>query len=107
MAEPLSGKKLAESAHLLLRHRDRYRSGIEIDELVKLLEASGIQIAGADPWSTLRSALNMAQNTWVRGDNATWIPVSEVRPVGQLTRPPLRRPPGCTPGGGCPTGRCG
>jgi hypothetical protein len=82
MAEPLSGKKLAEAAHLLLMHRDRYRSGIEIDELVKLLEASGITIAGDDPWSTLRSALNMAQKTWVRGDNATWIPVNEVRPVG-------------------------
>ena len=82
MAEPLSGKKLAEAAHLLLMHRDRYRSGIKIDELVKLLESSGIAIAGDDPWSTLRSALNMAQKTWVRGDDATWIPVNEIRPVG-------------------------
>ena len=82
MAEPLSGKKLAEAAHLLLMHRDRYRSGIQIEELVKLLEASGISIAGDDPWSTLRSALNMAQKTWVHGDDATWIPVNEVRPVG-------------------------
>ena len=72
-----AGRGRASAAHaprpLSVRHRD---------ELVKLLESSGIVIAGDDPWSTLRSALNMVQKTWVRGDDAKWIPVNEVRPVG-------------------------
>lgn len=82
MAEALSGRKLAEAAHLYAIHKDRYRSGVELGDLVRELEASGVHIAGDDPWTTLRSALNGDQTRWVLGDDARWIAVDEVRPVG-------------------------
>lgn len=82
MPEELSGRRLAEAAHLYLRRRDRYRSGIAVDELVKELEASGIRIGSDDPWSTLRTALNGAQDLFVSASEGRWRWVEEVRPVG-------------------------
>lgn len=82
MVLALSGKQLAESAHLHVMYRDRYRSGVAIDDLVRELESAGIAIAGDDPWSTLRSALNAAQDRWVHGSDGTWIPIPQKQPVG-------------------------
>src|SRR3954447_12356108 len=82
MSDALSGRKLAEAAHLYTVHKDRFRSGVEIPDLVRDLEASGIRIASDDPSMTLRSALNGAQDLWVLGAESRWIAVDEVRPVG-------------------------
>ncbi len=82
MAEPLSGAKLAEAAHLMAVHKDRYRSGSEIVDLVRDLERSGIRIAGDDPSMTLRSALNADQTHWVNRGAGIWSPIDEIRPIG-------------------------
>ena len=82
MVEPISGRALAEAAHLHTIHKDRYRSGVEIPDLVRELEASGIRVSGDDPWMTLRSALNGAQDLWVLGEGSHWIAVDAVRAVG-------------------------
>ena len=82
MSEALSGRRLAEAAHLFARGRDVYRSGLSIDEMVRELEASGIRIAGDDPWSTLRSALNGAQDLWINAGDSGWRWIEELRPVG-------------------------
>jgi hypothetical protein len=81
MSEPLKGAKLAEAAHLRAMARDRYRHGVEIADLVRDLELTGIRIAGDNPEQTLRSALNADQARWVNRDR-TWVPIQEKRPVG-------------------------
>jgi hypothetical protein len=81
MAEALKGAKLAESAYLLARPRDPHHQGFELPDIVRMLERSGIQIAGDDPWMTVRSALNADQAHWLNND-ANWIPIEEVRQVG-------------------------
>ncbi len=81
MAEALSGAKLAEAAYLLARPRDQHHQGIELADLVRMIEGSGIRIAGNDPWMTLRSALNADQAHWLVND-ALWVPIEERRAVG-------------------------
>ena len=81
MSEPLKGAKLSEAAHLRAMARDRYRGGVEIPDLVRDLELTGIRIAGENPDQTLRSALNADQARWVNNDGV-WVPISEKRPVG-------------------------
>jgi hypothetical protein len=72
MPEPLTGRRLAESAHAHARIRDPYRSGMLIEDLVRELESRGVRIAGDDPWSTLRSAVNGAQDLWINQGDGRW-----------------------------------
>lgn len=81
MSEALAGAKLAEAAHLLARRKDPHRLGMETPDLVRDLEASGIRIAGDDPWTTLRSALNADQAHWLN-HGGPWVAIEEIRPVG-------------------------
>lgn len=82
MSEPLYGRKLAGSAQLHARVRDPLRSGMALDDLVRELESSGIKIKGDDPWTTLRSALNGAQDMWVPSDDSDWRWIETKRAVG-------------------------
>lgn len=81
MSEPFKGAKLSEAAHLRATARDRYTAGVEIPDLVRDLELSGIRIAGDNPEQTLRSALNADQARWINRDG-TWVPILEKRAVG-------------------------
>lgn len=81
MAEGLAGAKLAEAAYLLARRRDPHHMGMEIADLARELEGSGIRIAGSDPWTTLRSALNADQAHFLNHDGR-WVAIEEIRPVG-------------------------
>ncbi len=78
----LSARTLAEAAHLYARSRDPYRSGIHIDDMVRDLEASGVRITGDDPWSTLRTALNGAQDLWINANDAGWRWIERLQAVG-------------------------
>jgi hypothetical protein len=82
VAESLTGRKLAEAAHLYARRRDPHRSGLAIDVMVGELETSNISIAGDDPWSTLRTSLNGAQDIWINANEAGWRWIEEIRPIG-------------------------
>ncbi len=77
----LTGRTLAESAQLHLRRLDPSHRGVAIDDLVRHLEGRGIRIKGDDPWSTLRSALNGAQDLFMNRDGL-WVWTEQTRPVG-------------------------
>ena len=81
MAPELTGRTLAESAQLHLRRLDPSQSGVAIEDLVRHLERSGIRIKGDDPWTTLRSALNGAQDLFTNRDGL-WCWMEQTRAVG-------------------------
>ena len=78
---PLAGASLSEAACLHARRFDRYGQGYEIQDLVRELDATGIRIAGDDPWMTLRTALNGDQMRWL-GRDGRWFAIDERRPIG-------------------------
>jgi hypothetical protein len=77
----LTGRTLAESAQFHLRRLDPSHGGVEIEDLVRHLERSGIRIKGDDLWSTLQSALNGAQDLFINRDGL-WCWTEQTRAVG-------------------------
>lgn len=69
----LGGRDLAFVAHAEAERRDPSRRGLEIPELVRLVETDGRRIRGDDPWLTMRSAVNGAHDLFDLVDEARWV----------------------------------
>lgn len=69
---PLTGRPLAEAAHVACRELDPDHRGLPLAEIEAALGARGIAIAGADARKTLGNSLNKHQDLFVRVGPATW-----------------------------------